>query len=74
MVCAAGVAVSPILMASKWSSVWAEQGCLTGRVSPVAFVGDHNVEGMDRERQPGRTMFRDLVKYTQNAATGSGLF
>jgi len=25
-------------------------------------------------RQQGRTMFRDLVQYTKNAATGSGLF
>ena len=46
---AAGVAVRPILMASKWSSVLRQIDMLLGRVAAVALVGDDQVEGMDRD-------------------------
>ncbi len=39
------------------------------------LVNDAGIGRMDIAwwRQQGRTMFRDLVRYTQNAATGGGL-
>ena len=42
----------------------------------IFLVNDSSIGRMDMAwwRQQGRTMFRDLVKYTQNAATGAGLF
>ena len=42
----------------------------------IFLVNDSSIGRMDMAwwRQQGRTMFRDLVKYTKNAATGSGMF
>jgi len=42
----------------------------------IFLVNDSSIGRMDMVwwRQQGRTMFRDLVQYTKNAATGSGLF
>jgi len=41
----------------------------------IFLVNDSSIGRMDIAWwcQQGRTMFRDLVKYTQNAATGSGM-
>ena len=47
VVCAAGVAVRPILMASKWSSVLRQIATCWRRVAAVALVGDDQVEGVD---------------------------
>ena len=49
VVCAAGVAVRPILMASKWSSVLRQTDDFGGGVAAVALVGDDQVEGVDRD-------------------------
>ena len=47
--CAAGVAVRPILMASKWSRVSRQIAISSAGVAPVALVGDDQVEGVDRD-------------------------
>ena len=51
---AAGVAVRPTLMASKWSSVLRQTDSSCGRVAAVALVGDDQVEGVDRDVELAR--------------------
>ena len=67
--CAAGVAVRPILIASKWSSVSRQTDSSCGGVAAVALVGDDQVEGVDRDVELLGVVVDRLVADRRSAAS-----
>ena len=67
---AAGVAVRPTLIASKWSSVSRQTDSSCGRVAAMALVGDDQVEGVNRDVELLGVVVDRLVADSKTRARG----